>query len=206
MRKMWAGRWCGSSETKLSTLKIRTPRSHQKTITSRSSFEVISLNAEIPGHGCLAIHEIQRDNEGKFFSLGEDQGMGTADMQGRFAGTLPVAPPTNTEVKVAKKVLRSFGIAHSGELAGICSLLRNRNLTIILAIFIGKNALLFWMVSNGRAKDGDSPPSYVRSRIVFYSIPTRRIRAWTFSAAEHEQLSERHSRRLTRRIPLRKAP
>jgi len=62
----------------------------------------------------LVMHEIQRDKDGKFFSLGEDQGIGTADMQGRFAGILPASPPTEIEAEVARKVLRSFGINPDG--------------------------------------------------------------------------------------------
>ena len=60
------------------------------------------------------MHEIQRDKEGKFFSLGEDQGISAADMHGRFAGILPATPPTDIEAKVAKKVLWSFGINPDG--------------------------------------------------------------------------------------------
>ena len=82
--------------------------------TAPDRIEVISLNAEIPGHGYLAMHEIQRDESGKFSSLGEDQGIGTADMQGRFAGILPSTPPSDIEAEVARKVLRSFGINPDG--------------------------------------------------------------------------------------------
>ncbi len=82
--------------------------------TAPDRIEVISLNAEIPGHGYLAMHEIQRDKAGKFFSLGEDRGIDAADMQGRFAGILPATLPTDIEVKVAKKVLLSFGINPDG--------------------------------------------------------------------------------------------
>ena len=82
--------------------------------TAPDRIEVISLNAEIPGHGYLAMHEIQRGKDGKFFSLGEDIGIGSADMQGRFAGILPTTPPTDIEAEVAKKVLRSFGINLDG--------------------------------------------------------------------------------------------
>ena len=60
------------------------------------------------------MHEIQRDKAGKFFSLGEDRGIGTADMQGRFAGILPATPPTDIEAEVARKVLLSFGINPDG--------------------------------------------------------------------------------------------
>jgi len=82
--------------------------------TAPDRIEVVSLNAEIPGHGYLAMHEIQRDESGKFSSLGEDQGIGTADMQGRFAGILPATPPSDIEAEVARKVLRSFGINPDG--------------------------------------------------------------------------------------------
>ncbi len=82
--------------------------------TAPDRIEVISLNAEIPGYGYLAMYEIQRDKGGEFFSLGEDRGTGTAGMQGRFAGILPTTPPTDIEVKVAKKVLQSFGINPNG--------------------------------------------------------------------------------------------
>ena len=50
----------------------------------------------------------------KFSSLGEDRGMGAADMQGRFAGILPKTRPTDIEVEVSKKVLRGFGINPDG--------------------------------------------------------------------------------------------
>ena len=82
--------------------------------TAPDRIEVVSLNAEIPGHGYLAMHEIQRDKAGKFFTLGEDRGIGTADMQGRFAGILPATPPTDIEAEVARQVLRSFGINPDG--------------------------------------------------------------------------------------------
>jgi len=82
--------------------------------TAPDRIEVVSLNAEIPGHGYLAMHEIQRDKDGKFFSLGEDQGGGAADMQGRFAGILPATQPTDIEAEVVRKVLRSFGINPDG--------------------------------------------------------------------------------------------
>lgn len=82
--------------------------------SAEDRIEVISLNAEIHGHGYLAMHEIQRSKDRKFISLGEDRGIGTADMQGRFVGILPPTPPTDTEVRVARKVLRSFGINPDG--------------------------------------------------------------------------------------------
>lgn len=82
--------------------------------TAPDRIEVVTLNAEIPGQGYLAMHEIHRDKDGKFFSLGEDQGMGTADMQGRFAGILPKTPPTDIEADVARKVLLGFGINPDG--------------------------------------------------------------------------------------------
>jgi len=68
----------------------------------------------VPGCRIFCLHEIHRGKDGKFFSLGEDRGIGTADMQGRFAGILPATPPTDIEVEVARKVLRSFGINPDG--------------------------------------------------------------------------------------------
>ena len=82
--------------------------------TASDRIEIVSLNAEIPGHGYLAMHDIQRDKDGKFSALVEDRGMGAADMQGRFAGILPKTPPSDIEVEVAKKVLRGFGINPDG--------------------------------------------------------------------------------------------
>ena len=82
--------------------------------TAPDRIEVVSLNAEIPGQGYLAMHEIQRDKDGKFFSLGEDRGIATTDMHGRFAGILPTSTPTDIEAEVARKVLRSFGINPDG--------------------------------------------------------------------------------------------
>ena len=46
--------------------------------------------------------------------MGEDRGITTTDMQGRFACILPATPPTDIEVEVARKVLRSFGINPDG--------------------------------------------------------------------------------------------
>ena len=43
-----------------------------------------------------------------------DDGIGSVDMQGRFAGILPATPPKDIEAGVAKKVLRSFGINPDG--------------------------------------------------------------------------------------------
>lgn len=82
--------------------------------TAADRIEVVSLNAEIPGHSYLAMHEIQRDSAARFLCLGEDAGLGGADLAGRFAGILPQTPPTDLEAKVAKKVLLSFGINPDG--------------------------------------------------------------------------------------------
>ena len=82
--------------------------------TAPDRIEVVSLSAEIPGHGYLAVHEIQRGKDGKFFALGEDRGTASADMQGRFAGILPATPPMDIEVEVARKVLLGFGINPDG--------------------------------------------------------------------------------------------
>ena len=62
----------------------------------------------------FSFSEIQRDKAGKFFCLGEDAGLGGADLEGRFARILPQTTPTDLEVEVAKKVLRSFGINPDG--------------------------------------------------------------------------------------------
>jgi len=82
--------------------------------TAPDRVEVVSLNAGIPGCGYLAIHETQRDRDGKFVSAGEDREGRTADMQGRLAGILPATLPTDIDAEVARKVLRSFGINPDG--------------------------------------------------------------------------------------------
>jgi hypothetical protein len=82
--------------------------------TAPDRIEIISLSAEIPGHSYMAMHEIQRDESGKFLDLGDDRGTGSGSVKGRFAGILPDHPPTDLEVDLARQVLVSFGINPDG--------------------------------------------------------------------------------------------
>ena len=52
--------------------------------TASDQIEIVSLNAGIPRHGCLAMHEIQRHKDAKCSAPGQARGMEAAVMQGRF--------------------------------------------------------------------------------------------------------------------------
>lgn len=82
--------------------------------TAADRIEIVSLCAEVPGLQFCAIHNIHRSAYGEFSHLGDDQGIGGANVQGRFAAILPPTFPTDIEVRVARRVLQGFGINPDG--------------------------------------------------------------------------------------------